>query len=68
MSDMIKYRAVSFKNDQIVALYFIMSGIVHNLVYRKQKDQIILAPVWGNFGRFLGVLDFFNKSPFEITR
>ena len=29
MSDMVKYRAVSFKKDQIVALYFTMSDIVH---------------------------------------
>ena len=29
MSDMVKYRAVSFKKDQIAALYFTMSDIVH---------------------------------------
>ena len=29
MSDMVKYRTVSFKKDQIVALYFTMSDIVH---------------------------------------
>ena len=29
MSDMVKYRAVSFKKDQIAALYFTMSEIVH---------------------------------------
>ena len=30
MSDMVKYRVVSFKKDQIAALYFIMSDIVHS--------------------------------------
>ena len=30
MSDMVVYRAVSFKKDQIAALYFTMSDIVHN--------------------------------------
>ena len=30
MSDMVKYRAVSFKKDQIAALYFTMSYIVHS--------------------------------------
>jgi hypothetical protein len=30
MSNMVKYRAVSFKKDQIAALYFTMSAIVHN--------------------------------------
>ena len=30
MSDMVKYRAVSFKKDQIAALYFTMSDIVHD--------------------------------------
>ena len=29
MSDMVVYRAVSFKKDQITALYFTMSDIVH---------------------------------------
>jgi hypothetical protein len=29
MSDMEKYSAVSFKKDQIAALYFTMSDIVH---------------------------------------
>ena len=29
MSDMVKYRAVSFKKDQIVALYFTMSDMAH---------------------------------------
>jgi hypothetical protein len=29
MSDMVKYRAVSFKKDQIAALFFTMSDIVH---------------------------------------
>ena len=29
MSDMVKYRVVSFKKDQIAALYFTMSDIVH---------------------------------------
>ena len=29
MPDMVKYRAVSFKKDQIAALYFTMSDIVH---------------------------------------
>ena len=31
MSDMVKYKAVSFKKTQIVALYFTMSDIVHDL-------------------------------------
>ena len=31
MSNMVKYRAVSFKKDQIAALYFTMSAIVHSL-------------------------------------
>ena len=30
MSDMVQYRAVSYKKDQIAALYFTMSGIVHS--------------------------------------
>jgi hypothetical protein len=29
MSDTVKYRAVRFKKDQIAALYFTMSDIVH---------------------------------------
>ena len=29
MSDMVKYKAVSFEKDQIAALYFTMSDIVH---------------------------------------
>ena len=29
MSDMVKYRGVGFKKDQIAALYFTMSDIVH---------------------------------------
>ena len=29
---MVKYRAVSFKKDQIAALYFTMSDIVHAVV------------------------------------
>ena len=29
MSEMVKYKAVSFKKDQIPALYFTMSDIVH---------------------------------------
>ena len=37
---MVKYRAVSFKKDQIVALYFTMSDIVHTL---ESKYEI-----WGN--------------------
>ena len=32
MSDMVKYRAVSFKKDQIAALYFIMSDILSLLM------------------------------------
>jgi hypothetical protein len=34
MSDMAKYRAVSFKKDQIAALYFTMSDIVHEVDHR----------------------------------
>ena len=34
---MVKYRAVSFKNDHIAALYFIMSDIVHEL--KSEKDS-----------------------------
>ena len=37
MSDMVKYRDVSFKKDQIAALYFTLSDIVH---YR------LLQPIW----------------------
>ena len=29
MSDMVKYRVVSLKKDQVAALYFTMSDIVH---------------------------------------
>ena len=32
MSDMVKYRAVSFKKDKIAALYFTMSDIVYECV------------------------------------
>ena len=32
MLDMVKYRAVSFKKDQIAAMYFTMSDIVHKLL------------------------------------
>jgi hypothetical protein len=35
MSDMVKYRAVSFKKDQIAALYFTMSDIVDTIIYSK---------------------------------
>jgi hypothetical protein len=38
MSDMVKYRAVIFKKDQIAALYFTMSDIVHSVDY---YDQIM---------------------------
>ena len=31
MSDMVKYWAVSFKKDEIAALYFTMSDIVHEI-------------------------------------
>ena len=33
---MAKYRAVSFKKDQIAALYFTMSDIVHYKITREQ--------------------------------
>ena len=33
-SDMVKYRAVSFKKDQIAALYFTMSDIVHSSIFQ----------------------------------
>ena len=31
MNNTVKYRAVSYKKDQIAALYFTMSNIVHEL-------------------------------------
>jgi hypothetical protein len=34
MSDMVKYRAVSFKKDQIAALYFPMSDMVKSVKYK----------------------------------
>ena len=36
---MAKYRAVSFKKDQIAALYFIMSDIVHE-PFRQMKNEL----------------------------
>ena len=33
MSDIVKYRAVSFKKDQIAALHFTMSDIVHAEIF-----------------------------------
>ena len=36
--------------------------------FKNQKDQIILASVWGNFCRFLGFGDFFQGSFFEIMK
>ena len=33
-----------------VVICIIHICIVHNLVYKEQRDQIILAPVWSNFG------------------
>ena len=35
---MVKYRAVSFKKDQIAALYFTMSDIVH--VYKMIESSL----------------------------
>ena len=40
MSDMVKYGAVSFKKDQIAALYFTMSDIVHD-----QLNLVVLPNV-----------------------
>ena len=37
MSDTVKYRAMSFKKDQIAALYFTMSDIVH---WRSRKTGL----------------------------
>jgi hypothetical protein len=49
MSDMVKYRTVSFKKDHIAALYFTMSDVVHesiansktNLVARQKEADAI---------------------------
>ena len=41
MSDMVKYRAVSFKKYQIAALYFTMSDIVHESALSNKNGILI---------------------------
>ena len=39
--------------------------LIKTIHFILRKDQIILATGRGNFGRFLGVLDFFKGSPWN---
>ena len=64
MSNMVKYRAVSFKKDQIAALYFTMSDIVHqaNAEHFSCLSQKLVNPLLYLSSHFPFEIRFFREK------
>ena len=65
MSDIVKYRAMTSKKDQIAALYFTMSDIVHNASKECSCQQHFLNFMQGFKSVILAIFHFWQNGTFE---